>query len=290
MNIAIAFEYDENNPNNWTTPQGIEHELKKNHNVERYQLNPKGCNFEKIIDNSNKYDFILCFHAGPSASFDSQLEKLKKNTKTKILIELGDEPQTMAHNQKRINFVDAFFTPDKRCRDYYISKGYKSIWMNHWCDNSIFYYNKDIETKNICVTTCGERKPYTDILPKFFKDKFINKKTEREENNQFYNSGIVVFQYARWDEITRRIFEGGGCKKAILTNRLSKETGIDDLFLEDEDICYYSNEVECVNKLSKLLYDEEYREKLSNNLYKKIINSHLTQNRSDLIINTFLSI
>ncbi len=287
MNIAIVYHYNPDVQNEWGTPQGIENNLKLQHKVDRYLLDPKNCNFSQLIDNSNYYDLIIIFYAGPSSSFDKELQILRKNTKCKIFLELGDEPQTFSHNQQRINFVDALFTPDLRCHNHYKSKGYNSYWMTHWCDNNIFYHEPKIEIENVCVTTCGDRPPYTNVLNNFFKDKFINKKINFYENTKFYNSGTVVFQYARWDEITRRIFEGGGCKKAILTNRISKETGIYNLFKEDEDICYYSSEIECVNKLAKLLNDHDYREKISNNMYNKIINNHLTSNRCELMIGVF---
>ena len=32
----------------------------------------------------------------------------------------------------------------------------------------------------------------------------------------------ISFQYARWSEITRRIFESGACGCCILTNKLPK--------------------------------------------------------------------
>jgi hypothetical protein len=305
MNIAIVYQYDFYK-NEWSTPKGIEQGfINSNNKVDSFYLDTKTCNFDALIeyktkqnylsdplnynffslkDTANQYDLILFFYAGASKRFDSELQSLKNNTKTKLFLELGDEPQTFLHNQQRINFVDAIFTPDLRCHDIYKSKGYNSFWMTHWCDESIFYYNKDVPRENICLTTCGDRPPYTNILPKFLNKKFLNKRIQNEENNAFYNSGTVVFQYARWDEITRRIFEGGGCKNAVITNRISKETGIYDLFKEDEDICYYSNETECISKINKLLHDEEYRNKLANNLYKKVTENHLVKNRIDLIL------
>jgi len=247
MNIAIVYHYDPNKEDIWGTPQGIERGLKLNNKVDKYLLDPKKCNFDSLIDNSKKYDLILFFYAGPSDSFDLELLRLRNN-------------------------------------NIYKSKGYNSYWMTHWCDESIFYYNKEVPRENNCITTCGDRPPYTNVLPKFLNKRFINKKVDNAENNAFYNSGTVVFQYARWDEITRRIFEGGGCKNAVITNRISKETGIYDLFKEDEDICYYSNETECISKINKLLHDEEYRNKLANNLYKKVTENHLVKNRIDLFL------
>ena len=284
MNIAISYHFNPNKKE-WGTPQGIEFELKKNgHNVKRYLLDPINCNFSELIEESNKFDVIIFFYAGQSNSFDDQISKLKQNTKTKIFLELGDEPQTFHHNQKRIFYADAILTPDLRCHNIYKSKGLKSYWMPHWCDDTVFYLNKNIEVLNTCITTCGDRPPYTNILSKFLNDKFINKKIPVEENNAFYNSGIIVYQHARFDEITRRIFEGGGCKKAVITNRVSDGTGIYSIFKEDEDICYYNDEMDLIKKMSKLFNDEKYRNKLADNIYNKITNNHLTKHRINFLI------
>lgn len=284
MNIAIVYHYNPLDKISYGTPQSIESYLHNKHKVDKFLLDPTNCNFSSLIDNSNKYDVIIIFYAGPSISFDGELKKLKENTKTKIFLELGDEPQTYPHNQQRINYANAIFTPDLRCHKNYISRGYKSYWMTHWCDNSYFYYNTSITKQNTVITTCGQRPPYTDMLSKYLNNKFINKKINYEDNNTFYNSGTIVFQHARWDEITRRIFEGGGCKNAILANRISSETGIYDLFKEDEDICYYNDQMDCIKKVSRLLHDTEYREKLANNIYNKITNNHLTKHRCDLLL------
>ena len=68
----------------------------------------------------------------------------------------------------------------------------------------------------------GSRK-YSFILKLFLGRFFINRKSNDYENTDFYNNTKISFQYARWSEITRRIFESGACGCCILTNKLPKE-------------------------------------------------------------------
>ena len=58
----------------------------------------------------------------------------------------------------------------------------------------------------------GNRK-YSLMLKTIFLKKFKNENKNGKENTDFYNSTSIVFQYARWGEITRRIFEAAsnGC-------------------------------------------------------------------------------
>ena len=57
------------------------------------------------------------------------------------------------------------------------------------------------------------------LLGKFF----INRRLNDFENTKFYNDTKISFQYARWSEITRRIFESGACGCCILTNKIKKK-------------------------------------------------------------------
>lgn len=83
--------------------------------------------------------------------------------------------------------------------------------------------------------------------------------------------------------------EGGGCRNAIIQNRISPETGIYELFEEDVDMCYYSSVQECVDKVRRLLEDEEYRNKLTTNMYEKITKYHMVGNRVDQVLEVYNS-
>lgn len=284
----MVWNYDEEKPDPWSTPLGLKKAFeKKGHIVIPFSIRPQNSNFLHLLEQAHIFDFIFICWCGPSESFDTGLEQLKKETKTKIFLELGDEPQTYNDNKKRILHVDEFFTPDLRCHKHYLERGLPSNWMTHWCDDEIFYKKFNVNKQNICVTTCKGYRPMLNELKIIYGDRFLNQEILDYDNTDYYNSGSITYQYARFDEITRRIFEAGGCGNAIITNRISAETGIYELFKDDEDIAYFSTVDECLYKMYKLFNDEEYRLKLSTNLYNKIIENHLIGNRIDQIIDVY---
>lgn len=288
MNIALAYDFNPEKPDKWNTPIGIGKSFeKKGHTVKHYALNPKACDFSELLLNADNHDLIFFCWCGPSPSFDSGLQDLRSKTKTKLFLELGDEPQTYRDNQNRIMHVDAFFTPDLRCHNHYLGRGMSSYWMTHWCDDEIFYRKPEIQKQNICVTSCIGYRPYLHELQQIFGDKFVNKHVWGYDNTDYYNRGSMTYQFARFDEITRRIFESGGCGNAILTNRISTDTGIYEIFKDDEDIAYFSSPDECFAKMHRLFNDEEYRTRLATNIYNKITKYHLVGNRVDQILNVF---
>ena len=292
MKIAVSFHHPVENhvPEHWTSSIGFANAFaKKGHDVTIYPIHdPSNVDFTKLIDEASNYDLIFLLFCGPWNTFDQQLELLRKSTDTPIFLDIGDEPQTYSCNQIRINHVDAFFTADLRCHNHYMERGLPSNWMTHWCDDEVFYYKPEVHRTNRCITTCGQR-PCTDVLSQVFGDQFVNKRVWNYENTDFYNSGTVVFQFANHDEITRRIMEGGGCKNAIIQNRISASTGIYEMFREDIDICYYSSVQECVDKMHRLLNDEEYRNMLTTNMYEKITKYHMVGNPIDQVLGVYNS-
>lgn len=285
MNIGVAF--DDRVDHIWSTPVGFENALRKqNYTVTRYGFDPHNCNFNKIIDESKNLDFVFFMLAGPASKFDEELKHLKQNSNIKILMELGDDlPNSNCHHN-RLMYLDGIFTSDYRCDQIYKSKKLPSVWFPCWCDDAIFYKDKTVGKNNVCVTTCGDR-PYVETIKRLFPNKFLNKKVWYHDNTKFFNSGTISYQYARYDEITRRLFEAGGCDLAILTNRISENSKIYDLFKEDHDIVYFSTETECIQKMTRLFYDEEFRNKISSNMYKNIQQNHLIEHRVNQLISFF---
>lgn len=276
----MLWHADESKPEDyWNCPLGLSFAFKKlGHAIDIYKFDAANCNLEKVFPTADSYDFILISWPWISSSLDSQVKKLREVTKTKLILELGDEPQTFGQAFERIKYVDAAYTQDLRCQKKYIEMGYNVHWLNHWGDEFLFKYDATVQRKNICITTCGER-PGVDYIQSMLGDKFVNKKILPQENTLFYNSGTVAFQYARWGEITRRLFEAGGCKLAVVTNRIPAGTGIYDLFIDGKDIMYYSNPKEAVEKIQYLLNNEYVRETMSENIYKKVNQYHRAETR-----------
>lgn len=272
----------------WSTPIGIKIALQKlGHEAIDFGYHPDDCNLEDIIKRQDEFDFVLVFSCGPHPSLDSELGRLKCNISKKILLELGDEPQTQWMNATRVLIADAVFTPDKNCAVQYRERGINAHWLTHWGDEYIFEYDGSIPRENKCVTTCGDRG--LELIEKNLGDLFVNKRISPEENRSFYNSGSICLQRSRFNEITRRIFEAGGCKLAVVTDFLP-HTGLSDIFIHNEDILYYSSIEQAYEYIKLLLEDNDLRNSLANNIYHKINKYHRAITRAQEIINIYLSI
>ncbi len=270
----------------WGTPKGIKITFEKlGYNIIEFGYDPNNCNFDEIINREDEYDFLILWSCGPHPTLDNEIQRLRLNTSKKILLELGDEPQTFHMNQNRAPYVNAVFTPDLRCHKNYESRGIKSYWLTHWGDESIFNYDESIVRENKCVTTCGDRG--LESIKNRFGELFINKRIPVEENHNFYNSGTICLQRSRHNEITRRIFEAGGCKLAVVTDCISSETGIYDLFTHGEDILYYNNIEEAINHIERLLKDNDLRNHLANNIFNKVNNLHRAETRAKHLISIY---
>lgn len=276
---------DDNNPEDyWNCPLGLSFAFKKlGHDVDIYKFDAAKCSLEKFFPVADNYEFCLFMWPFTSPTLDSEIKRLKSLSKIKILLDMGDEPQTFGQGFERIKYAYAAYTPDLRCQKKYREMGYNVHWLNHWGDEFLFKYDTNTQRNNICITTCGSR-PGVDYIQSVLGNKFVNKKTLPQENTEFYNSGTVAFQYARWGEITRRLFEAGGCKLAVVTNRISTATGIYDLFIDGRDILYYSNAQDAVEKIEYLLNNEYIRERMSENIYKKVNAYHRAETRALQII------
>lgn len=268
----------------WNCPLGLSFAFKKlNHSVDIYNFDAGNCNLENVFPVADNYDFILISWPWFSKSLDEQIKKLRQITKTKILLELGDEPQTYGQALERIKYVDAAYTQDLRCQQKYLESGYNVHWLTHWGDEFLFYYNDKVKRENKCVTTCGQRYG-TNYLEMMLGDKFVNKRIGPKENNEFFNSGTIAYQFANNDEITRRVMEAGGCKLAVVTNRISRETGIYDLFTDGIDIMFYENQEDALKKINLLLEDDFLRNAIAENMFEKINKYHRAEIRCKQII------
>jgi len=270
----------------WSTPKGMKTAFEKlGNNVIEFGYDPNNCNFDELISREDEYDFLIVWSCGPHPTLDSELKRLKQIISKKILLELGDEPQTKWMNSGRIHHADAIFTPDLRCHLDYKSLRINSHWLTHWGDESIFNYDESIVRENKCITTCGDRG--LELVKNKLGELFINDRISVEENHNFYNSGTICLQRSRNDEVTRRIFEAGGCKLAVVTDKISNDTGIYDLFKHNEDILYYDNMEEAIVHIETLLKDDDLRNHLANNIFNKVNDFHRAETRAKHLISIY---
>ena len=110
---------------------------------------------------------------------------------------------------------------------------------------------------------------------------------EAPEHTEFLNKGLMVVQHSRWGEVTRRIFEGMACGKMVLCDRLDKSKKLDELFVDGEDIVYYNDMIDCIEKMNKYSEDKVERDRIAKNGYDKVLKNHTQKQRVDFIIDKY---
>ena len=97
----------------------------------------------------------------------------------------------------------------------------------------------------------------------------------------------MVIQHSRWGEVTRRLFEGMPCGKMVLCDKLNKSKKLEELFTDGEDIVYYDDIVDCINKINYYNENDEERERIFNNGFKKVLDNHTQKQRVEFIIEKY---
>jgi glycosyltransferase involved in cell wall biosynthesis len=278
----------------WSTPKGIYDALISDHRISEVGWYPTphnnkafGFNELNTYYKSGKFipDIIFYMSCGPSEG-DKYFNK-KNYPKSKLVVECGDEPQTFYYNQERTKNADLILTPDFECHLIYKSMGYSSIFTSHWTDINIFYPSlTNYQPFDVVTSMYGNRGDVVTFLQDSLKDSFYLKTGLKDiENGDLYRNGKIIFQKARYGEITRRIFEGMSCKKMVITDRLPSDKRLDTIFIEDKEIILYSSKEEALEKIKYYLNNTEEREKIAESGYNKVVKYYSTKNIVDYIIN-----
>jgi spore maturation protein CgeB len=97
----------------------------------------------------------------------------------------------------------------------------------------------------------------------------------------------MVIQNSRWKEITRRLFEAMACGKLVITDRLSAETGLSEIFIDGEDIVYYDEMFDCIEKINHYTENEEERERIAHNGMIKVLHNYTQIQVVDKLIKAY---
>ena len=282
-----CFLYHHHNQEEWSLPRGFAYELEQQGiNVKRLEFDqPKDFKLpNKNFLIKNNISVLLIFYAGSSTNLDNQLPLFKKKFPEIIIInELGDEPQTQKHNLIRAENSHISLSPDYESYLYWKDKGHNCHWFTHWADETIFYNTNNPKRKILIGTSMGRRK-YGLMLKIIFFGNFQNKFLIDEENTLFYNNVKVAFQYARYSEITRRIFEAAACGCCVVTNKLPKSKKLEKIFKHNQNIIIYRNRLSLIIELFKLVLNKTKINKIAKNGYDIVIKEHTTKARVKYLI------
>lgn len=300
MRIAMLYASWENFGEKWSTPMGIKNEfIGRGHEVKVYNLYHNDGDFlpkrkERSYSNESinrlmaevrnggyKPDVIFLMDYGPwdAIQFDKQYFP------GVILVnEAGDEPQSHRSMWCKAPKVHVTLSPDWQCVEHYRQFGYAAEFWTHHADQRLFYPRPEINEEFDCVTTCGPRggglteKIKAELGPQFNNERYFYD----EEHAKRLCKGKMVFQCSQYKEITRRIFEGMACGKMVITDRLPVETKIQELFVDGEDIVYYSDAEEAIEKIRYYASHDEERLRIASNGYQKVMAHHTAAKRVDV--------
>jgi len=301
MKVAMLYASWEDFGEPWSTPQGIRNEfIARGHTVKQYNLyhdngmlppsrmrrySNEGINRLHSDFSQGIFvpDIILAMDYGP---WDALQFDKKYFPGVLVLSEAGDEPQSHRQHLAKAFRVDCVLSPDRQCVQRYKDLGCNAIYWTHHADTKLFYPNPNVPEIFDCVTTCGPRGAgLTEQVKNALGDKFNNERYfYGADHAKRLNMGKMVFQCSQYKEVTRRIFEGMACGKMVITDRLPLETGMQDLFTDGEDIVYYNDAQDAIDKIRYYASHDDERMIIANNGYKKVMANHTCVQRIDDIL------
>lgn len=189
--------------------------------------------------------------------------------------ESGDDPQNFERNYPKANRFHYTITPDKQSAIEYRNRGINVEWVNHFADTAV-QFPLNLEPQFTAVTTRGPgNSEFLDYLTRWGEGAIGNKNgLNAKQHTEFLNKGLMVIQNSRWQEITRRIFEAMACGKLVITDRLPESRGLDEVFIEGEEIILYNDMFDCIEKINYYTENEEEREKIAHNGMKKVLENY----------------
>ena len=270
MRNKITFIYDYRDGEVWSTPLALVNEFKER-SWETQIIKTNDTDLKNWVDSKPQTDIVLFMDWG---RFDSQY--LNKDLVPAFWIqESGDDPQNFERNYPKANRFHYTITPDKQSAQEYRNRGINAEWINHFADTKV-QFPMNLEPQYVAVTTRGlGNSQFLDYLTNWAEGMVGNRNgLGPKEHTEFLNTGLIVIQNSRWKEITRRIFEGMACGKMVLTDRLPDETGLSEMFVEGEDIVYYDEMFDCIEKMNYYNENEEERERIAHNGMMKVLHNY----------------
>jgi hypothetical protein len=282
--MKITFIYDYKQNETWSTPLSLLNEFKERGWETEIVPIPNGNDsaLQLWIQQDIPTDIVLFMDWG---RFDSKwLDKSLKPTAFWIQ-ESGDDPQNFERNYPKASRFHYTITPDKVSAEEYRICGINADWVPHWADTTV-QFPMNLESKYVAVTSRGRGgSAFLDYLTDWAEGAIGNQNgMNAKEHTEFLNTGLMVIQNSRWKEVTRRIFEAMACGKLVLTDRLDESTGLSEMFIDGEDIVYYDEMFDCIEKINYYNENEEERERIAYNGMAKVIANHTQIQRVDKLI------
>jgi len=271
--MKITFIYDHKPNEIWSTPIALLNEfVERGWEANIVSINKGDDLLKQFIESDEQPDIIIFLDWG---RFDSPYLNKELKPNSFWIQESGDDPQNFERNYPKSNRFHYTITPSKQSAEEYRKRGINAEWINHFADTKV-QFPMNLEPQYVAVTSRGRGgSEFLDYLTDWAEGAIGNRNgMGPKEHTEFLNSGIMVIQNSRHKEITRRLFEGMACGKMVLTDNLSPETGLRDIFIDGEDIVYYDDMFDCIEKMNYYNENEEERERIANNGMLKVLHNY----------------
>lgn len=287
MQNKITFIYDHKPNEKWSTPLSLLNEFKeRGWETEVVSITANDDSALQLwIQQDIPTDVVVFMDWG---RIDSNWLDKKLKPKTFWIQESGDDPQNWVRNYPKSHRFNYTITPDKECARHYRNNGIDADWVPHWADTKV-QFPMNLDPQYVAVTSRGiGGSSFLDHLTHWAEGAVGNRNgMEAEEHTKFLNSGLMVVQNSRHQELTRRIFEGMACGKMVLTDRLPESRGLEELFIDGQEIVLYNDMFDCIEKMNYYNENEEERERIAYNGMTKVITNHTQIQRVDKLIEKF---
>lgn len=290
MKISLLAPF--NGGEEWSVPISFKnHFLKLGYDINVYNtLKNDSFNNEsviKMIDDYQKNKFIpdIVFHLDFGFLRSDKLKKSSIPT-AKWVVESGDDPQNFNLNFPKMltGEFDIVLSPDIRAVKKYKENNINAVWCPYFADPD--QYDIDQEPIYDAVTTRSIEEPFFNDLKNKLGCRFEPRVNflHGKEHSRHLLKGYIVVQNSKYGEITRRIFEGMMARRLVITDRPDLGTEINKIFKEGEDIIYFDDLEDCVDKINYYSERPIERDIIAKNGYEKVIKNHTTEERIKKIL------
>ncbi len=268
---------------------------------------------EKLVVKTKRENFDLILIIKGEIYSDNTIMELKKNSGTKIVTWLIDDPflmwdedgppQYIKSATKSYKFYDKVYNFDSFYNNRFKDSGYKNTEYLPLAFSPTCYYPLDTPSiYDISFVGIGYRKrinlmsqlnkshKYKMVLagdnwsPKEFKGQKVTGWLDGKNTNLIYNQTKINVNINHFQSVNGsnlRTFEILGAGGFLLVEPLKD---LKDLFEDGKDLVFYNDIVELKEKVEYFLVHENERKEIAANGYKKAIKNHTFKNRIAQIV------
>jgi len=193
-----------------------------------------------------------------------------------------------------VDLYDKVLTSDLRIQRKLDINHINASWFPYWFNGLNIAMVTNVKKEFDLVTVMSPRRERAEFLD------FLSESTNFTFSNGYgkfgkdalyhYLSGTIGINFSSYDELTIRYFECMGLGIPLITNVISADSGIFNLFLPGRDLLFFSNFADLENKIMKLLADPAYLAYVAKNGHSLIHRYHLASNRATQLSKIMISL